>query len=194
VKLQLVPVGEAMATLAALGEAEDQARARVDDVSGEARQAIAERDQAREALIRLEASQANPQERTKAEKHLAEAEEKAAKPWPERRQGAERAAREARQTLQLYAAEHLPELVAEVEEEGRAVAEQVDHAAEAFLEALKRRDEVDRNLSQIVALTRSMQPNDTNRSKADDARRAIQALLANGGEVGPALRVAVTAA
>jgi hypothetical protein len=194
VKLQLVPAGEEMATLAALGEAEDQARARIDDVDAQTRAAHTEVNEAREALVELEAGSPTPSERKQAEARLAKAEQAAAERWPERRQGAERAAREARQALQLYAAEHLADLVAEVEEEGRAVAEQVDHAAEAFLAALDRRGEVERNLTQIVALTRSMQPNDYNRSKADDARRSVQALLANGGEVGPALRVAVTAA
>jgi hypothetical protein len=194
VKLQLVPIGEAMATLAALGEAEDQARARIDQVDAQTRAAHTEVNEAREALVQLEAGSPTPGERKQAEARLAKAEQTVAERWPERRQGAERAAREARQALQLYAAEHLPELVAEVEEEGRAVAEQVDHACEAFLAAMKRRDEVERNLTQVVALTRSMQPNDYNRSVADDARRAIRALLANGGEVGPALRVAVTAA
>jgi hypothetical protein len=194
VKLQLVPAGEAMATLAALGEAEDQARARIDQVDAQTRAAHTEVNEAREALVQLEAGSPTPSERKQAEARLAKAEQAAAERWPERRQGAERAARESRQTLQLYAAEHLPELVAEVEETGAAAAEQVNACAEAFLEAMKRRDEVERNLTQIVALTRSMQPNDYNRSVADDARRAIRALLANGGEVGPALRVTVTAA
>jgi hypothetical protein len=86
-------------------------------------------------------------------------------------------------------AEHLDELVGELEEDGRAAAEQVDHAAEAFLAATERRAEAERTLIQVVALARRMNPNDVTRSRADEAAHAVSALMQRGGESGPALRV-----
>jgi hypothetical protein len=188
-KLALAPVGDAMTTFLALGEAEDVARARIGDVDAQARRAAAELAESREALIQLEAGAPTVQERAAAEKRLARAEQTAGERWPERHAGAERGALDARHALQRFAAEHLDELVNEVEEAGAAAAEQVNHAAGLFLRSLERRDQIERDLISIVALTRMMKPGDTNRSNADDARRAVQTLLQNGGEVGPELVV-----
>jgi hypothetical protein len=73
--------------------------------------------------------------------------------------------------VQLHAATHLGELVAEREEDGRAAAEQVNAAGEAFLAAVQRRAETERALIEIVALTRPMNPNDVSRSRSDEARK-----------------------
>jgi hypothetical protein len=194
VNLTLAPVGEAMTTLLALAEAEDNARERIDHVDTEQRQAaieLAEAREALEALVQLEAGTPTAQERKQAEMRLTRAEQKAAERWPERRQGAERAARDARHTLQRYAAEHEAELVAEAEERGRDAAGQVDHTGEAFMAACGRRDQAERDLTAIVALIRPMSPGDISRARSDEARQAVQRFLAQGGEDAPTLRVPV---
>lgn len=189
-----VPVGEAMRELLELAQAEEQARSRVDDVERQARSATANAAEAREALIQLEAAGPSPQQRKQAEARLAKAEEAAGQPWRERIDGAQRAARDARHTLVRHAAEHLDDLVAEIEESGRAAAEQVDHAAEAFVAAIDRRMAVERDLIQIVALTRTMGPNDVSRARSDDARQAVRRFIAQGGEDAPTLRIAAVPA
>jgi hypothetical protein len=189
VKLALAATGEEMVMLVAFGEAEEQARERVTAVETAARQATADLAEAREALVQLEAGSPTTQERTKAEKALAQAEENAAKPWRERLEGAQRGAREARQSLARFAREHRAALVAEVEERGRDVADQVDHAGEAFIAAINQRMVVERDLTAIVALTRPMQPGDISRARSDEARQAVARFLQLGGEDGPTLRI-----
>ena len=188
-KLNLTPNGEAMVTLVALGEAEDQARERISAVELEARQASTELAEAREALVELEAGSPTAPERKQAETRLSRAEEAAKQPWPQRVEGAQRAAREAHHALQRYAAEHLADLVAEIEETGAAVAEHVNACAEAFIEAVDRRAQVEATLTQVVALTRMMSPNDISRAQSDEARQSVQRFLAGGGEDAPIVRI-----
>jgi hypothetical protein len=178
-----------MTRLVALAEAEEQARDRITAVELDARQAGAELAEAREALVRLEAGTPTTQQRAAAEKSLTEAERKTTERWPERRAGAERAAREARQALVQFATEHLPELVAEIEDDGRAAAEHVNACGEAFQAACSHRDQAERNLIQIVALTRGMGPNDVSRARSGEARQAVQMFLSAGGEDAPSLRI-----
>ena len=186
-KLALSPVGDAMTELARLDQAEEKARARIAQVSTDERAAYQERDQAREALVQLEAGEPAAQDRAAAEKRLAQAEQATQARWPERRAGAERAAREAHHALVRHATLHLDELVAEVEEAGAAAAEQVDACAKQFLDAVARVHEVERTLTSLVALTRRMQPGEISRSRADQARMAVCALLDAGGEAPPVL-------
>jgi hypothetical protein len=180
-----------MKELVELVQGEDEARARVDEINRQARAATQEVADAREALIQLErqAGGITMAQRRKAEARLSLAEEAAAAPWRERRAGAEHAARDAHHAVQLHAAQHLNELVAELEEDGRAAAEQVDHAAQAFLDAVQRRAEVDRALTETVALTRAMRPGDIARGRSEEATRAVTALLQRGGEAPPAVRI-----
>jgi hypothetical protein len=90
----------------------------------------AELAEAREALVVLEsragAGKVTAAERKKAEARLAAAERLYAEPWSERRRGAERGAADAHAEVARYAAEHLAEIAAEIEEDGRAAAEMVD--------------------------------------------------------------------
>jgi hypothetical protein len=183
--------GEAMVELVRLAEREAEAQARIGEVGREARAAAQEMQDAREALIELERKPdgVSMAQRRKVEARLALAEERAAKRWPERRAGAERAARDAHHALQRHAAEHRDELVAELEENGRDAAEAVDRAAEAFLRAVERRTEAERALIEVVALTRAMSPNDVARSRADQARTAVAELLQRGGEAAPVLKI-----
>lgn len=189
----LEPRGPAMIELVRLAEDEQRLRARVDEIGRAARDATAELAAAREALAELErraaTEQVTAQPWRKAEERLARAEQAASAPWPQRRAGAERAAQDGRQLIQRHIAEHFNAIVSELEENGAAAAEQVDHAAEAFLAATYRRAEADRNLTAVVALTRRMTPNDVTRARSDEAVRAVSAFIERGGEVGPALRI-----
>jgi hypothetical protein len=181
-----------MKELAELVQREAEARARVDEIGREARAAAEEVAAAREALVQLERHARDGvtvAQRAKAEKRLTLAEERAEERWRERRAGAERAAMDAHHAVQLHAAEHLPELVAELEEDGRAAAGQVDAAAQAFLDAVGRRAEIDRALTEVVALTRHMRPGDIARARSHEAAQEVRALLQQGGEAAPVLRV-----
>jgi hypothetical protein len=186
------PRSDAMVELVRLAQTETELRARVEQVSAAARLAAAELTEAREALVQLERSAGadgpTAQQRAAAEKRLARAEEAVKAPWPERAAGAEHAARDAHQAVRLHAAEYLDELVHELEQDGHAAAEQVDHTAEAFLAATRRRAEAEHALISLVALTRRMSPGDVNRSRADEAARTVQALIDGGGETAPVLR------
>jgi hypothetical protein len=190
----LQPRGEAMTELLRLAGREQELRARVDEVGRAARAAGAELADAREALAELErraaTEQVSTQARRKAEERLARAEQEAAAPWPQRHQGAERAAQDGRHAIQRHVAEHFAEIVSELEENGAAAAEQVDHTAEAFLAATARRAEAERNLISVVALTRNMGPNDVSRATSDEARQAVSAFVQRGGENAPVLRIA----
>src|SRR4051812_27557564 len=118
-----------MEELVALAGREDELRAKVDEVGRDARRASEELAEAREALIELErhagaGEKSSAQERKAAETRLAKAQQEAAAPWGERLAGAERAAADDRGAIQRHAAEHLDELVAELEESGADAAEQ----------------------------------------------------------------------
>jgi chromosome segregation ATPase len=189
----LEPRGAATTELVRLAEREQELRAHVDEIGRAARAAGAELADAREALAELErraaTEQVSTQARRKAEDRLTRAEQEAAAPWPQRRDGAERAARDGRHEIQRHVAEHFAEIVSELEEIGAAAAEQVDHAAEAFLAATARRAEAERRLISVVALTRSMGPNDVTRARSDEAVHAVSAFVQRGGEDAPVLRI-----
>jgi hypothetical protein len=180
-----------MAELLELARVEDELRQRVGQVGMDARAASTELAAAKDALIDLErrAGVDGPtaQQRKQAETRLTKAEEQARAPWQERRAGAEAAVRDAHHRLQLFAAERLPELVAEVEEDGVAAAAAVDGAGRLFLEAVARRGEVERTLTEVVALVHRMDPGTINRPRSDAARREVEALLREG-EAPPLLR------
>jgi hypothetical protein len=192
VKFAVEPRGEAMVELVRLTQVEVELRARVGQVGMDARAASTELAAAKDALIALErkagAGGPTAQQRAAAEKRLARAEETAKAPWPERRLGAEAAVRDAHHRVQLHAVEHLAELVGEVEEAGAEAAEAVNDAGRLFVEAVARRREIEQALIEIVSLTQNMTPGTLNRPRSDAARQAIEQLLLEGGEIGPALR------
>jgi hypothetical protein len=154
--------------------------------------------EARAALVELErkagAGGPTAQQRAAAEKRLSKAEAAAGEPWVERRQGAEAAALDGRHALQQFATENLDALVGEVEQAGADAAEQVNSAAEAFLAAVDRHTQVGRNLTDVVALTRSMRLGDISHPRSDQARREIATLLQQGGEQPVVLQVQVPVA
>jgi hypothetical protein len=194
-ELALEPRSEAMTELVRLSAAEQELQRRVDLVGGETRRATSELAEAREALVELErnAGAAGPsvQQRAAAEKRLARAEEAAGQPWRERIAGAEHAVRDARSAVRLHAAQHLDELVDELEQAGAEAAELVDAAAESFVAAVERCEAAERDLIATVALTgRAMTPNDVNRLRSGEAAQAVRQFLAQGGEQAAALRIA----
>jgi DNA-directed RNA polymerase len=195
VQLALVPQAEATVELVRRAQEEERLRARVDEVGRRAREAQAELTAAKEALVELErqaagAGEVTAAQRRKAEERLTKAEQAAAERWPERRAGAERAAQDGRRALQRHVSEHFAEIVEELEQAGRAAAEQVDHTAQAFLEAVDRRMQAERTLIEVVALTRNMGPNDVARTRTDLARGEVGRLIESGGEQAPELRIA----
>ena len=104
----IAPRSDAMVELVALVTRENDARARVDEISREARAATQEAADAREALIQLERGAGGGGvttiARRKAEARLVIAEERVAERWREGRAGAERAAMDARHAIQMHAA------------------------------------------------------------------------------------------
>jgi hypothetical protein len=182
---------EAIAELLRLREREQQANARVDDVSRQAREATGELAAAREALVELERRAGNGvtlKARREAEARLAVAEERAGERWPERRVGAERAVRDAHHAVQLHVAAHLGELVSVFEERGRDAADQVDDAARRFIEAVARRAEVEREVTSLLALVRVSRVGDVARARSDAAAREVTRFLERGGEAPPTVR------
>jgi hypothetical protein len=183
-----------MAELVRLRERELKAQARIDEIVTEARAASAEHQQAQERLIEFERAGGRAADRRKLEEALKAAEERTAEPWVERRRGAEQAARDAHAAVARHATEHLTELVTEIEQDAVAAAEQVNYAAEAFLRAVAARAAVESQLTGIVSLTRRMHPGDVARARSDEAAHQVRALLEQGGEAPPLLRLPVAAA
>lgn len=183
-----------MRELLALAEREQELRAKVDEVGRDARRASEELAEAREALIELErhagvGEKSSAQERKAAETRLAKAQQEAGAPWAERLAGAERGAADARHAIQRHAAERLAELVAEVEEAGADAAQQVDAAAQSFLDAVGRVTAIEHDVTAIMAATgRHMRPGDITRLRSDQAANVMRTFLAEGGERGPTLR------
>ena len=91
--------------------------------------------------------------------------------------------------MRLYATEHLSELIAGIEGDGRVVAERVNAAAREFVDATLQRAEIEQRLFAVLSLTRVTRPGDVNRARSDQAVAAVTTLLREGGEVGPELRV-----
>jgi hypothetical protein len=191
-ELGLQPQGEAMVDLLDLNRREQEQRARVDEVSAEARRAQEELALARAALIEAERRGDDAEIRAKLERRLAAASKRAQEPWAERLAGAERAAQDARHAVQIHAGAHLSELVAEIEQAGAAAAERVDDAARGFLAAVAACQSAERDLIQIVAATgRRMGPHDVSRLRSGEAANAVTAFLQQGGERAATLRVGV---
>jgi hypothetical protein len=174
-------------TMAQLVAQRSRAQNRVREIEAEERAAHAALVPAREALVQFEAAgNGRPADRQKLEDAFAAARGLAlGTPWPERRQGAERAAREAHRHVQLYAGEHLGELVEEIEERGQAAAERLTGHADGVLAEFDERERLAGELSALLALLGQVGPNDVSRSKAEALVAEARRLVENGGERGP---------
>jgi hypothetical protein len=99
----------------------EQARARVDELEAEQREATTAAQQASAELVELERKCARPgAQRSKLETQLAEARAKAGEPWAERIAGARPRVGDRHAEVQAFVSDHLQELVADREAEGAA--------------------------------------------------------------------------
>jgi chromosome segregation ATPase len=157
--------------LAELTERRSAAQQRVDELERQQREAGAAREQARAALIELERrGDGSAAERTKLEKGLSAAEQRASEPWPERIEGGRRGVRDVQAQLQTFTAEHLDELVQALEASGEAAAAQLNAAAEALVEAFTRREAIAREISALYSTTGArVRPGDVSFSRAEPA-------------------------
>jgi ElaB/YqjD/DUF883 family membrane-anchored ribosome-binding protein len=129
--------------------------------------------------------QVGEQTRTKAERALTQARITAGEPWAERRAGVQQAIRDADRAIGDFAAGNLDELLAEQTEDADAAAEAVNQAAQALVTAAAERQAVEARIASLCALVRTARPGDVMRSRARDAVREAQRLLAAGGERAP---------
>jgi hypothetical protein len=172
---------------ASLVERVASAEAKVDSLRAEQRTTAATRELARTALIQAERDGTTPAQRTKLEKALGEAETRASQRWAERIEGARQAARDAQFELQRFTAEHLTELVAQVEADGERATEKVNTAATALVEAFNEREQVAAQIAALASQAGRINPGDVSRSAAEGAAQAAAALIQRGGEVAPTL-------
>lgn len=170
-----------------LVEQRERARARVDEIEAEQREATAAAQQASSELVELERKGGRGAQRSKLEAELAEAKARAAEPWAERIEGTRQRARDAHTEVQRFAAEHLDELVADLEVEGAAAAARLTDAAEAMLAAHTERERIAREIAERCSLVTRVHPDDVSRSKAEALVRAAADLLQAGGEEPPRL-------
>jgi chromosome segregation ATPase len=173
--------------LARLREKQARATARVEAVENETREAHAAAAATKEALIAFERRGGRASERAELEAALHEARAKAGEPWAERLEGARAAARDATQTAQTFQAEHLSELVADFEAYGRGVAEQLDAAARALVQAFGERERIAGEISRLASSAGRVHAGDVSRSAAEKVAHAAADLLDNGGERPPTL-------
>jgi hypothetical protein len=192
---ELEPRSEASEELASLIEHRAGLDAQLVELDRRQREATAARDRASATLADLERQAAFGQEVTKSEREKAERELMQAKgvhaaPWQERREGLRAAVRDADRALSAFVADHFDKLRAEVEEDADAAAEAVTQAARSLVAAFHERQAVDQRVTSLAAMIgRTMRPGDVLRSRAGEAARAAERLLATGGERPPRLTV-----
>ena len=180
--------------LARLLAAHAELEARLDRFDREQTDAGERVARASAALVELEAAELDGKKvtaeaRTKAETELAKARSAFAEPWGERRAAITRTVAADRGRVQRYVGENLAALVAEVEEDGSEAAEAVDTSAARLVAAAHERERHARRLDALVASVRGRsQYGDVAVSAADEAVRAAQRFLSEGGETPPALR------
>jgi hypothetical protein len=127
-------------------------------------------------------------ERAKLEKALTDTEARASERWPERIEGARQSIRDAQQQVQVFTAEHLSELVADLEQEGEVAAANVTAAAEAVVTAHQERERIAGEMGALVSQVARPRPGDVSYSRADQVVRAASDLIQAGGEEPPRLR------
>ena len=173
--------------LAELGIRHSELVRRIDGIEQERREANQQRDQARHDLVQLERHGGTQAERTKLEKQLADAEATAGQPWPQRVEGARHAARDVDQERQQFIADHLTELVADLETAGQAVAERLTEHAQEVVDAYADRERIAAEISRLAATVGPLWPGDVARSRCEELARVVDAVLLQGGEEPPRL-------
>jgi hypothetical protein len=188
------PRGEAAKELARLVNRRHELDDREAALDSEQRQANEDATRLSAELADLERAnaageQVSEKTRREAEASLTKARILAAEPWAERRAGIQAAARDEEHAIQVFVAEHLDELVAELEEDADAAADAVNRACGAVESAYLERQLVEQRLTALVGMVRIPRPGDISRTVAEDVRRAAADLLLAGGEQAPKLRV-----
>jgi hypothetical protein len=178
---------DATAELGRLEERHAQAAAKAGALEGEEREAGLALQAAREALAEVGRRDGPPAERTKAEASLAEAEQKAQQPWAVRRDGAQRAVRDAGGEVRAFVAENLDELVSDLEEQGRETVEDVNSETAALVAAIARREAVAAAIRSLLSKVSHPGVADVSYAASEQLARAAAEFVAAGGEVAPML-------
>jgi hypothetical protein len=178
-------VADAVVELTQLRERRARAARRVAELEREWRSANEQAAQASARLAEVERQGASAAARHKAEEALSEAKALAAQPWAERVDGAKRAVRDVDVAVRAHVSGHLVELVEALEADGRAVAERINAAAADLVAAHAEWEAVATELGATIAMVSPPGPLDVSRSQAEQAARAVAALVAAGGQEGP---------
>jgi len=178
------------AELEALLERQARLAERVGELEQEQRAAAAAVARASDELAELERAAAggakvSQAKRRELEERLARAKAEQAAPWQERRAGAERAAADARRAVQVFAAENIGPLLADLAEQGRKAAAALDDAAETVQSAYVERAAVEERTYAVLSLVRPSRPGDVRRTRGEALYNAAGALLLGGGESPP---------
>lgn len=179
--------------LTELVERRAAAQARVDELEAEQRRATEAVAEASGLLADLErriigGEKVTPATRREAEAALASARVEAGQPWAERLAGARATVRDAHQRLQGFTAEHLDELVGDLEGDGEVAAANLNAAAEALVAAFLERERIAGAISTLVSSVARIHPGDVSYTLAEQAVRAATELIESGGEAAPVLR------
>ena len=189
------PRGTAAIELAALTAARRELDAKLDALDAQQRSASEDVARFGADLADLErralaGEQVSGKQRTAAENMLAAARAKSAEPWPERRAGIQRAIRDRDHAVQKHIAANFAELLAEVEEDGRAAADALTTAAAHLVDVAYERARCADRLDQLVASVQGRsRPGLVARSRAEALVDAARRLVERGGEQAPALPV-----
>ena len=97
------------------------------------------------------------------------------------------AVRDATQAVQTFQAANLDALVSDLEAYGRGVAEQLDAAARALVQAFGERERIAGEISRLASSAGRVHAGDVSRSAGQKAAHAASELLDNGGERPPTL-------
>lgn len=192
---QAEAVGIVLEMTSAVGELEKvraargRAAARVAELDLGWRQAVEQSREASAQLAEVERSGASAARRHAAEEKLGEAKQRAGEPWAERVEGAKAALRDADARVRAFVEANLGELIDGIEERGEAAASRVNSAAAELLSAVAEWRAVESELSATIVPVHQPGVGDVSRPQPETeaAARAVAALVAAGGERGPAL-------
>jgi hypothetical protein len=182
------PASQASADLNVLVARHRDLLARIREVEDERDEAHRVAGEASAALARLEQRKASGEpvdaaEVKRAEQALTKARGRALEPWGERIAGTRDAARGAEQELQRHCAERFDALMAELDDEARAVAERVDAALREVGAAYLAREQVSGRVHALVAAAvGSSKPNAVAMSRVEKLARLAEAVVMAGGE------------
>jgi hypothetical protein len=180
--------GPAPERLASLTAARERANERIREVEAEQRQAMQTLAAAREAVAEFYRHGGRPQQREKLETAFTEASVNAELPWPERIEGARRAARDAHQAVQVFVGENLSELVEARQVDGAAAAERINTAAAELLAGYAEWNAITQEISGLAALVGPVRPGDVSYTRTEAVAHECERLLREGGEQAPVLR------